>query len=83
MAIHVQDAEADRLIRDFAKRRGLGITEALKTAVREATRAEQTSVEDALRKLEPTLARIRSLNTQGFDEAEEKSFMDQMWGDPK
>lgn len=82
MVIHVQDAEADRLIRDFAKRRGIGITEALKTAVREATRAERTSVEDAFRKLEPTLARIRSLNAQGFDEAEEKAFMDQMWGEP-
>ncbi len=61
----------------------MGITEALKTAVRVATNVETESAEDALRKMEPVLSRIRGLNRSGFDEAEEKSFMDEMWGEPR
>lgn len=82
MAIHIVDAEADRFIREFAKRRGLGVTEALKVAVREASAAEAISGEEALRRLEPTLKKIRDLQTLRPSEADQKRFMDEGWDRP-
>ncbi|MBE7185777.1 MAG: type II toxin-antitoxin system VapB family antitoxin [Methylobacterium mesophilicum] len=37
MVLHVKDDRTDWLVREFARRRGLGITEAIRTAVEEAT----------------------------------------------
>ena len=82
MAIHVQDKEADRMLRDFAKRRGVGITEAIKLAVRGAEKSEKKSVEDMRRRIEPILAQVRAARKGGrFSEEEEKAFMDDMWGE--
>lgn len=80
MAIHVQDEETDWLVRDFAKRRGLGITAAIRTAVQEASAQEQSAGEALGRKIEPILAKIRSMRTEGFEEGD-KAFMDEMWGE--
>jgi antitoxin VapB len=82
MAIHVQDEETDWLVRDFARRRGLGITAAIKTAVLEAIEKEE-GMEDALaRKLEPILRQVRAHRRDGF-EGSDKAFMDEMWGEPE
>jgi antitoxin VapB len=82
MAIHVQDKEADRMLREFAQRRGVGITEAIKLAVRGAEKSEQKSVEELRRRIEPVLAQVRAARKDmNFSEEDEKAFMDDMWGE--
>ena len=44
MAIHVQDPETDRLLREFAKKRQVGLTAAIKLAVREADEAVERRI---------------------------------------
>ncbi|MBN9067247.1 MAG: type II toxin-antitoxin system VapB family antitoxin, partial [Rhizobiales bacterium] len=51
MAIHVQDEETDWLVREFARRRGLGITEAIRVAVREAGEREECDFEEYKRRI--------------------------------
>jgi antitoxin VapB len=82
MAIHVQDAETDWLVREFARRRGLGITEAIRTAVREASAHERGAGDLLAEKIEPILREIRGRRREGFDE-DDKAFMDEMWGEPQ
>jgi antitoxin VapB len=81
MAIHVQDAETDWLVREFAKRRGLGITEAIKTAILEASREERIAGQALGKKIEPLLQEIRNRRAAGFEE-DDKAFMDELWGEP-
>lgn len=82
MAIHVQDKVADRMLRDFARRRGVGITEAIKLAVTDADRAGQKDVEDLRRRIEPILAQVRAArNGVPFSAKDDKAFMDEMWGE--
>lgn len=79
MAIHVQDEEADWMIREFARRRGVGITAAIKLAVQEATANERSSAEDLLRKIEPLVREVRAkMKPQAQSD---KEFMDDMWGE--
>lgn len=83
MAIHVQDKEADRLVREFARRRGVGITAAIKLAIKEATGKERQGAETLRRKIEPILQQIRAArNGKKFSADEDKAFMDEMWGEP-
>jgi hypothetical protein len=80
MAIHVQDKEADRMLRDFAQRHGVGITEAIKLAVRGAEKSEKKSVEDMRRRIEPILAQVRAHRKEGsFEDA--MKFIDENWDD--
>lgn len=80
MAIHVQDAETDWLVREFARRRGLGITEAIRVAVQEAGAREELRLEEYRRKIEPIIEQMREYRTQGgFEEA--MNFIDENWGD--
>jgi antitoxin VapB len=82
MAIHVQDEETDWLVREFARRRGLGITAAIRTAVLEAGERELSAGEALGKRLEPIFAQIRAIKPSGFDESNDKAFMDEMWGEP-
>jgi antitoxin VapB len=80
MAIHVQDEEADWLVREFARRRGLGITEAIKVAVREAGDREERNFEEYKRRIEPIVEQMRAYrNEGGFEEA--MKYIDQNWDD--
>ena len=80
MAIHVQDAETDWLVREFARRRGLGITEAIKVAIREAGVREERSLEEYQRRIEPVIQRMRACRKEGgFEEA--MKFIDENWDD--
>lgn len=79
MAIHVQDEETDWLVREFARRRGVGITAAIKMAVLEAGEIEQEKSQNLARKLKPIIDEIRSRRQPV--ESDEKSFMDQGWGE--
>jgi antitoxin VapB len=80
MAIHVQDAETDWLVREFARRRGLGITEAIKVAIREAGVREERSLEEYQRRIEPVIQQMRAYRKEGgFEEA--MKFIDENWDD--
>ena len=59
MAFHVRDAEADTLVRAFARERSVGLTEAIKLAVREAQdarAADRARMEAAIREIQDEVA---------------------------
>ncbi len=56
MAFQVRDAETDRLVRELAAQEGVGLTDAVKMAVREKL--------DAARKRQSLLERIRPLQEE-------------------
>ncbi len=80
MTIHVRDAEADRLIRELAERRGVSITEAIKFAAASALRSEKQNASS------PDDARIASM-IEKWDrlprtpETSTKEFADGLWGE--
>lgn len=80
MAIHVQDEETDWLVREFARRRGLGITAAIRAAIQEASFQEKTAGELLGQKIEPLLKQVRSNRDASFHQTD-KAFMDEMWGE--
>jgi antitoxin VapB len=81
MAIHVQDEETDRLVRDFARRRGIGVTAAIKLAIEEASSNETRSLEMLRQRIEPLLEQVRAKKmTSVWDD---KAFMDEMWGEDR
>ena len=60
MAFHVRDAEADTLVRAFARERSVGLTQAIKLAVREAQdakAAERAQMEAAIREVQDRVAK--------------------------
>lgn len=63
MAIHIKCDETDWLVRDFARRRGLGITAAIKLAIQEASDKEQAAVEHARHRMEPVWNEIRAMKS--------------------
>jgi antitoxin VapB len=80
MAIHVQDEETDWLVREFARRRGLGITEAIRVAVREAGEREERDFEEYRRRIQPIVEKMRAYRKEGgFEEA--MKFIDENWDD--
>ena len=79
MAIHVQDAETDWLVRDFARRRGVGITEAIKLAIKEASGGERMALEAAKERMEPIWKEIRSMKSALPHD--HRKFVDSMWED--
>lgn len=82
MAIHVQDEETDRLVREFARRRGVGITAAIKIAVTEAGGRDAQAVADFMARIKPVIDRARERRGSArFDAEDDKRFMDEMWGE--
>lgn len=81
MAIHVQDKETDALVREFARRRGVGITAAIKLAIEEANTRERQGGHALKRRIEPILKQIRAARKSKFSAEEDKAFMDEMWGE--
>jgi antitoxin VapB len=59
VAFHVRDPETDRLVRELATREGVGLTEAVKLAVREKLEAAKRapSLWERVRPLQEALAR--------------------------
>lgn len=84
MVLHVKDVETDDLVRRLADKRGIGITEAIKEAVREALHADRerefrikaNSLEDQLK---PLLDRLDKLPRT--DLRADKAFFDELWGE--
>lgn len=77
MVLHVKDDKTDWLVREFARRRGLGITEAIRTAIEEATEREVDDLGSLKRRLEPLVAEVRSRKHGGFKEAQ--AAVEEMW----
>lgn len=82
MVIHVKDAEADRLIRQFAKARGIGITAAIKEAVEIAIASD--AVANAANSGDDTEQQLKNF-LEAFDRlprpqiSTDKKFFDELW----
>ena len=83
MAIHIRDPEADALVREVARRRGIGLTDAIKEVFEEVLtrdRHEERSKADALRaRLKPLLATVDAMPRSGS--TIDKSFYDDLSGE--
>lgn len=84
MVIHVKDAETDKLVRQLASARGIGITEAIREAAKEALASHAAGLEQVdevpLReRLGPLLDRLDRLPRPNL--ATDKKFFDDLWGD--
>ena len=82
MVIHVKDVETDDLVRRLAHSRGIGITEAIKEAVREAISSDnlrQAHDSDLEGRLKPLFARLDRLPRPSVKV--DKDFFDQAWGE--
>ena len=78
MAFHVRDPEADALVRMLARQNGMGITEAIKVAVREKIERDK--------KAKPMLERIRAIQDEVASWPDtglkaDKAFFDELSGD--
>ena len=83
MAFQVRDPKTDELVRELARKRGIGITEAIREAVEEALAADEkasklTTGQPLLERLQPLLNRIDRLPRTGL--AADKQFFDELWG---
>ena len=78
MAIHVRDAETDALVRKLAAKKGMGLTE----AIREAVRSELGREEEKVSLWERTAdirAEIKSWPSTGLNA--DKAFFDSLSGE--
>jgi antitoxin VapB len=78
MAFHVRDSETDHLVRQLARKKGVGLTEAVRLAVAAELRreAEKTPMIDRVRKLRDEVARWPDSGLKA-----DKAFYDQLSGD--
>ena len=73
MALHIRDAETDRLVRLLAERKGVPLTEAIKVAVR--NELERDEARPGLwERLRPLHERVAARPSTGFDA--DKAFFD-------
>jgi len=81
MVIHIKDAGTDALVRELAKRRGIGITAAIKEAVEEALQAEQATAAEAAKelrvRLQPLFDMMDAYPRTGA--VADKQFFDDLW----
>jgi antitoxin VapB len=78
MPFHIRDVEADELVRELARRRQIGLTEAVKLAVRNELRREDEAVP-----LQERIAKLRDevLSRPATGLVADKSFFDELSGD--
>lgn len=78
MPFHIRDAEADELVRELARRRRIGLTEAVKLAVRNELRREDEAVP-----LQERIAKLRAevLSRPATGLEADKAFFDDLSGD--
>lgn len=77
MAIHVRDPETDELVRRLAAKKGVGITEAIREAVRDALGPEEQKL-SLWERTADIRARIASYPDTGLKA--DKAFFDDLWG---
>jgi antitoxin VapB len=75
MAIHVRDPETDALVRELARRRGIGITEAIREAVDEALKSKRQA--DLWQATEEIREKLKAYPETG--EVVDKRFFDELW----
>ncbi|KQQ11891.1 transcription factor [Methylobacterium sp. Leaf123] len=75
MALHIRDAETDRLVRLLAERKGVPLTEAIKVAVRNELEreAQRPGLWERLRPLHERVAARPSTNLEA-----DKAFFDEL-----
>lgn len=78
MVLHVRDEETDRLVRDLANRRGIGITEAIREAVEEALAAE-AGKKPLWDRTADLRVKVSAFPLTG--KAADKQFFDDLWGE--
>ncbi|MBN8996017.1 MAG: type II toxin-antitoxin system VapB family antitoxin [Rhizobiales bacterium] len=78
MAFHVRDKETDELVRRLAQREGIGLTEAVKRAVRNELEREERKV-PLWEKVKPILDEIDRYPDTGLKA--DKAFFDELSGD--
>jgi antitoxin VapB len=82
MAFHVKDPKTDALVRELARSRGIGITEAIREAVEKtladdlALKGERTSLAESLKPLLDEMDRLPRTGLRA-----DKKFFDEMWGE--
>lgn len=78
MAIHLRDAETDTLVRQLAKEEGVGLTEAIRMAVREKLEARRKTLplEQRVRAVQEELASYPRTGLKA-----DKAFYDSLSGD--
>jgi antitoxin VapB len=78
MPFHIRDVEADELVRELARRRQIGLTEAVKLAVRNELRREDEAVP-----LQERIAKLRDevLSRPATGLVADKQFFDELSGD--
>jgi antitoxin VapB len=78
MAFHIRDAEADALVRELARRKGVGLTEAVKMAVRNGLKSDSSRppLRARLRKIAEPIAAYRDTGAEL-----DKKFFDALSGD--
>lgn len=79
MAIHIRDPRTDSLVRELARKRGIGLTEAIALAVETelALERREPSLRDKLRKLQADVASRGSTGLKA-----DKAFFDDLSGQP-
>lgn len=75
MALHIRDAETDRLVRTLADRKGIALTEAVKLAVRnELRKIDETP--SLWERLQPLQDRVAARGSTGLEA--DKAFYDSL-----
>lgn len=79
MPFHIRDPETDTLVRQLAERRGVGLTEAVKLAVRQELEREAKAVP-----LRDRIAALRAevLAKPATGQEADKAFFDDLSGEP-
>jgi antitoxin VapB len=76
MPFHVRDPETDTLVRELARRKGVGLTEAIKQAV--GAELAREAADDRLAKVREIQARIAARGRSGLKA--DKAFFDDLSG---
>lgn len=79
MAFHVRDKETDTLVRELARDRGVGLTEAVKLAVRGELARREEAVARKLAAMKAISDEVASWPETGLKA--DKAFFDEMSGD--
>lgn len=79
MAFHVRDPGTDALVRELARKRGVGLTEAIRLAVAEELKREaaEPTLLDKIRAIQDEIAKLPRSGLKA-----DKAFFDDLSGDP-
>lgn len=79
MPFHVRDPEADAMVRQYAETNRVGITDAIKLAVRRASEADNRARAEKLAKVDAVLAEFDAAPRTGLKA--DREFIDMINGD--